>query len=66
MAKNSSGGFFSNGFESLTLMPGDTVVVPAQMDRETRYTAIVRGVKDWTQILSNFGIGAAALKSLGY
>ena len=66
VAKNRTAGFFSAGLEALALMPGDTVVVPAQIDRESRYTAIVRGVKDWTQILSNFGIGAAGLKSLGY
>ncbi len=66
VTKANQGGLFGSGFESLALMPGDTLVVPAQLDRETRYNAIVRGAKDWTQILSNFGIGAAALKSLGY
>jgi protein involved in polysaccharide export with SLBB domain len=66
VAKSSTSGFFGSSFDTLPLMPGDTVVVPAQLDRESRYTSIVRGVKDWTQILSNFGIGAAALKSLGY
>jgi hypothetical protein len=45
-------------------MPGDTVVVPAQMDRETRYNAIVRGLKDWTSILSNFGLGVVSLSQL--
>lgn len=60
-----SGGWFGN-FESLALMPGDTLVVPAQLDRESRYNAIVRGAKDWTQILANLGLGAAGLKSLGY
>ena len=66
VAKTGASGFFGSGFESLALMPGDTVVVPAQFDRESRYNALVRGVKDWTQILANFGVGAAALKSLGY
>jgi uncharacterized protein YjlB len=54
------------GFKSLSVMPGDTVVVPAKLDRETRYTAILRGFKDWTQILANLGLGAAAFKSMGY
>lgn len=66
VARNDRGGWFGGGFESLALMPGDTLVVPAQMDRESRYNAIVRGAKDWTQILSNLGLGAAGLKSLGY
>ncbi len=57
-------GFFSGGFESVQVMPGDTLVVPAQIDRESRYNAFVRGAKDWTQILSNFGIGVVALSQL--
>jgi protein involved in polysaccharide export with SLBB domain len=51
-------------FESIEVMPGDTVVVPAMLDRESRYNFIIRAAKDWTQILSNFGIGVAALKTL--
>ena len=47
-------------------MPGDTVVVPEKADRETAYSAFVRGAKDWTAILAQFGLGAAAFKSLGY
>jgi hypothetical protein len=66
IARNNSGGFFGGGFESVAMMPGDTLVVPAQMDRESRYNAFIRGAKDWTQILANFGIAAAGLKSLGY
>jgi hypothetical protein len=66
MSRNDRGGFFGGGFESLAVMPGDTLVVPAQIDRESRYNAFVRGAKDWTQILANFGLGAAGLKSLGY
>jgi len=66
VARADQSGFFGGGFESLEIMPGDTLVVPAQMDRESRYNAIVRGFKDWTGILANFGLGAAGLKSLGY
>ena len=40
------------------------MVVPAQIDRETRYNAVIRGLKDWTQILANMGLGLAALKQL--
>jgi len=66
IARNDRSGWFGGGFESLAMMPGDTLVVPAQMDRESRYNALVRGAKDWTQILANLGLGAAGLKSLGY
>jgi protein involved in polysaccharide export with SLBB domain len=65
VARRDQGGFFGSGrFEAVELMPGDTVVVPAMMDRESRYNFLIRAAKDWTQILSNFGIGVAALKTL--
>jgi len=64
VARRDRSGLFGGGFESLQVMPGDTVVVPAQIDRESRYTAMVRGFKDWTQILSNFGLGIAAIKTI--
>jgi protein involved in polysaccharide export with SLBB domain len=55
---------FGNSFDSLELMPGDTVVVPYKVDRESRWSFVVRGLKDWTQILSNLGLGVAAWRSL--
>jgi hypothetical protein len=64
IARRDRRGFFGGGFESVQVMPGDTVVVPAQIDRESRYNMLVRGFKDWTQILSNFGIGVVALSQL--
>jgi protein involved in polysaccharide export with SLBB domain len=53
-----------NTFESTKLMPGDTVVVPAKADRESGYNMLIRGLRDWTQIFSNLGIGAAAIRTL--
>ncbi len=50
--------------ESLVLAPGDTIVIPEKVDRETNYTAFMRGVKDWTQIIYQLGLGAAAVKVL--
>jgi len=64
IARNDRSGWFDNSFESVLLMPGDTLVVPAQIDRETRYSAFIRGAKDWTQILANLGLGIAAINSL--
>jgi protein involved in polysaccharide export with SLBB domain len=51
-------------FEGAKLMPGDTVVVPSKVDRESGYNFIMRGLRDWTQIFSNLGIGAAAIRTL--
>ena len=64
IARRDRGGLFGGGFESLEMMPGDTLVVPAQVDRESRYNFVTRALKDWTQIFSNFGLGVAALKTI--
>lgn len=64
VSKKDRGGLFGGGFESLAVMPGDTLVVPAKLDRESGYAFTVRALKDWTQIISNLGIGAAAIKTL--
>jgi hypothetical protein len=60
-------GFWAFGakpLDNLELAPGDTIVVPEKLDRESPWHAFVRGAKDWTQILSNFGIAAAAIRTL--
>ncbi|WP_296443262.1 polysaccharide biosynthesis/export family protein [Rhodoferax sp. UBA5149] len=64
VARRDHSGLFGGGFESIQVMPGDTVVVPAQIDRESRYNMVTRAFKDWTQILSNFGLGVAAINSI--
>ncbi|NNF15268.1 MAG: hypothetical protein HKN70_00910, partial [Gammaproteobacteria bacterium] len=43
------------------LNPGDTIIVPEKVDREST----VRRIKDWTQVLYQFGLGAACLALLG-
>ena len=58
--KDASSTFWSGGFDSMILMPGDAVVVPEQNDRGS----FVRGLKDWSTILFNFGLAAAAVKVL--
>ncbi len=64
VARRNYGGFLGGSFDSLAMMPGDTLVVPTQIDRESNYNFVVRALKDWTQILANFGLTAAAIKSL--
>ena len=63
-ARDSSSLFTMGGFDDVELMPGDTVVVPAKLDRRTGWTKFVDGLKDWTQILYQFGLGVAAWKVL--
>jgi len=62
---NDQRGFFGyGGVESQVLQPGDAVIVPNQLDYETWGRALVRNLKDWSQIFSQFGLGAAAIKTL--
>ncbi len=64
IARRDRSTFFGDGFESLEMMPGDTLVVPAQVNRESRYNFWTRAVRDWTQIFANFGLGVAALRTI--
>ena len=56
--------FKGDRVQDIALMPGDTVVVPEKLTRETPYSIFVRGLKDWTQVLYQLGLGAAAVKTL--
>lgn len=44
----------------LAAQPGDTVFVPEEVGK----TTWVQNAKEWTQILAQFGLGAAAIKTL--
>jgi protein involved in polysaccharide export with SLBB domain len=57
-------GWLLSGFESTELAQGDTLIVPEKLDLETTWSSFVRGFKDWTQILSNLGLSAAAIHTL--
>ncbi|MSP96795.1 MAG: sugar ABC transporter substrate-binding protein, partial [Betaproteobacteria bacterium] len=61
ISKRQSGWFnLSGSFDGERLMPGDTIVVPEDFERTT-WTKVL---KDYGQILYQFGLGAAALKVL--
>lgn len=53
-------GGLNRGFESLPALPGDAVFVPEQFDK----TTLVQDFKDWTAILYQFALGAAAFVTL--
>jgi protein involved in polysaccharide export with SLBB domain len=58
-------GFFGgNKLSGQKLEPGDALIVPNQLDFETWGRALVRNLKDWSQIFSQFGLGAAAIQTL--
>ena len=54
-ARSTNGHFFGE-----PLHPGDTVVVPTNVTKMSR----VRTFLDWSQVISGFGVGAAAVNVL--
>jgi protein involved in polysaccharide export with SLBB domain len=50
-----------NDFSSALIEPGDTIFVPEELNKAT----FVQDAKDWTQILYQFGLGLAGIKTLG-
>jgi protein involved in polysaccharide export with SLBB domain len=59
-----SQGWFFGKIGGLEVMPGDSIVVPEKLDKTTFWSEFTRGARDWTQILANLGLGAAAVKTL--
>ena len=53
-----------NSVLGTTVMPGDSIVMPEKIDRESVWSSVVRNTKDITQILYQLGLGAAAYKTL--
>lgn len=60
VVSNSSSSWLFNSIDNLRLMPGDSIVVPENNDKQSW----VKSFKDWTQILYQFGLGVAAWKVL--
>jgi len=60
LSDRTQSGMWSGGLGSIRIVPGDTVMVPAQLDKGT----FMRGFKDWTQIFSQMALGAAAINIL--
>ncbi len=61
-AQQTSGGWvnFGSSLSNVAALPGDTVFVPEEMNK----TTFMQSAKEWTQILYQFGLGAAALKTI--
>ena len=57
-------GLGNMGFMGTRLQAGDSIFIPEVLDRRSAYTQFIQGAKDWTALLYQFGIGAAALKTL--
>jgi len=55
---------WGNDVLSSQVLPGDTIVMPEKFDRESGWSQTVRNAKDFTQVLYQLGLGAAAIKTL--
>jgi protein involved in polysaccharide export with SLBB domain len=66
VAPNPDSSFFASSgkVDQKTLMPGDIVFVPEKIYKESGYSVFMRGLRDWTQVLYQFGLGAAGIKVL--
>lgn len=60
IAKQGRSRLFTSGFGSVRMYPGDTLVVPTNVTK----TTFLRGLLDWSEVVSNFGLGVAAINVL--
>jgi protein involved in polysaccharide export with SLBB domain len=58
LSKQSVKGLWNGGFAALRLMPGDAIVVPERLN----HGALLKGLRDWSQVFSQFALGAAAVR----
>jgi polysaccharide export outer membrane protein len=58
LSKQSVKGLWNGGFASIRLMPGDAIVVPERLNRGS----FLKGLRDWSQVFSQFALGAAAIR----
>jgi polysaccharide biosynthesis/export protein len=57
ISRDRNSGFRKGSFESVKMLPGDMLVVPTQVEKGS----FMRGLKDWSQVISQFALGAAAI-----
>ena len=57
ISREAESGIWGNEFDNLRMNPGDTIVVP----EKTFKPSALRSVLDWSQLFSQFALGAAAL-----
>jgi protein involved in polysaccharide export with SLBB domain len=60
VGKASTSGWWGSGFDSLRMMPGDSIVVPERLDKSDRG----RAIRDWALLASQIALSAAVFHSL--
>ncbi|HEX3473025.1 MAG TPA: SLBB domain-containing protein [Silvibacterium sp.] len=61
VSRQAASGVWGNTFDQLKMNPGDTIVVP----EKTYNRSALRGVLDWSQLFSQFALGAASIAVIG-
>jgi protein involved in polysaccharide export with SLBB domain len=57
ISREAENGVWGNEFDNLRMSPGDTIVVPEKIFKPSA----LRGFLDWSQLFSQFALGAAAI-----
>jgi protein involved in polysaccharide export with SLBB domain len=57
-------GGWSSSMTKASVQPGDLIVLPEKTDHESAWSVFTRNAKDVTQIIYQFSLGAAAIKTL--
>jgi protein involved in polysaccharide export with SLBB domain len=60
LSRTNTNGMWSAGLASMRVIAGDTIVVPTRLDKGS----FMRAIKDWSQIIGQIGLGAAAINVL--
>ncbi len=60
----SNAGRWFSSVRGATVLPGDVIVLPEKTDHESAWSVFTRNAKDITQIVYQFSLGAAAIKTL--
>lgn len=60
----SDSGGWASAMSKATVQPGDLIVLPEKTDHESGWSVFTRNAKDITQIIYQFSLGAAAIKTL--
>ena len=60
LSRTNTSGTWSASLGSMRVIPGDTIVVPARLDKGSA----MRAIKDWSQVIGQIGLGAAAINVL--
>ncbi len=60
VSRSHASSWFVGDFGGAPIMPGDTIIVPEKLDK----VGVLKGLKDWSQVIAQFALGVAAVHTL--